>query len=162
VVFFHPTGPDCCRNLIPNIPVVLTEFPHDTTRAITSLLFSGSFARLRDIRFIFSHAGGTLPILADRIAKYSGQIKELAAKVPNGVEYELKRLNYDVASSANPLTMAALMKLVPTSQILFGSDYPFVPIGGAAIGMTNLGLSAADLQTIGRDNAMRLLPRFKA
>ena len=55
------TGPNCCRDLIPNVPYVLTELPHDTTRAITSLLFSGSFSRLRDIRFIFSHAGGTVP-----------------------------------------------------------------------------------------------------
>ncbi len=54
------------------------------------------------------------------------------------------------------------MKLVPTSQILFGSDYPFVPIAVTAGGMTQLGLSAADLQVIGRDNSIALLPRFKA
>jgi predicted TIM-barrel fold metal-dependent hydrolase len=162
IVFFHPTGPNCCRNLIPNIPVVITEFPHDTTRAITSLLFSGSFARSRDIRFIFSQAGGTVPMLADRISKYSAQVKELADQVPNGVEYELKRLHYDIASSANPAAMAALMKLVPVSQILFGSDYPFVPAAVTADGMTHLGLSATDLQAIGHDNAMVLLQRSKA
>lgn len=157
LVFFHPTGPNCCRNLIPNIPVVITELPHDTTRAITSLLFSGSFARFRDIRFIFSQAGGTLPMLADRIAKYSAQVKELADQVPNGVEYELKRLYYDIASSANPAAMAALMKVAPTSQILFGSDYPFVPASVTADGMTHLGLSAIDSQAIGQDNATTLL-----
>jgi predicted TIM-barrel fold metal-dependent hydrolase len=57
--------------------------------------------------------------------------------------------------------MAALMKLVPMSQILFGGDYPFVPIAEAADGMTHLGLSAADLRAIGRDNALALLPRLK-
>jgi predicted TIM-barrel fold metal-dependent hydrolase len=89
-------------------------------------------------------------------------MKDLADKVPNGVEFELKRLYYDIASSANPSAMAALMKLVPTSQIMFGSDYPFVPITVTADDMTRLGLSAADLQTIGHDNALALLPRFKA
>jgi 6-methylsalicylate decarboxylase len=162
VVYFHPTAPNCCRNLIPNIPPVFTEVPHDTTRAVTSLLFSGSFARLRDIRFIFSHAGGTLPMLAGRLSHYSAQMKDLVDKVPNGIEFELKRLYYDIASSANPPAMAALMKLVPTSQILFGSDSPFVPIAETAGGMTHLGLSAADLQAIGRDNAIAFLPRFKA
>ena len=162
VVYFHPTGPNCCRNLLPNVPYVFTELPHDTTRAITSLLFSGSFTRLQDIRFIFSHAGGTLPMLADRISRYSTQVRELADKLPNGVEYELKRLHYEIASSANPPAMAALMKLVPTSQILFGSDYPFVAIGVTAGGMTSLGLSVADLQAVGRDNAIALLPRFNA
>ncbi|HLQ27551.1 MAG TPA: amidohydrolase family protein [Acidiferrobacterales bacterium] len=162
VVYFHPTAPICCQNLMAYVPQTLTEFPHDTTRAVTSLLFSGSLARLRDIRFIFSHAGGTVPMLAGRIARLSGTRKDLAEKVPNGVENELKRLHYEIANSANPSAIAALTKLVPTSQIMFGSDYPFVPIGATAVGMTKLGLSAADLQAIERDNAIALLPRLKA
>jgi predicted TIM-barrel fold metal-dependent hydrolase len=162
VVYFHPTAPICCRNLIPNVPAVFTEVPQDTTRAVTSLLFSGSFARLRDIRFIFSHAGGTLPMLAGRVSYYSAQMKNLVDKIPNGIEFELKRLYYDIASAANPASMAALMKLVPTSQILFGSDYPFVSIAETAGGMTRVGLSTVDLRAIGRDNALALLPRFKS
>lgn len=162
VVYVHPTGPNCCRDLIPNVPYVFTELPHDTTRAVTSLLFSGSFARLRDIRFIFSHAGGTLPMVAGRISRQSTQMKELADRLPNGVEYELKRLYYEIAGSANPPAMAALMRLVPTSQILFGSDYPWGRIGATAGGMISLGLSASELKAIGRDNAMAFLPRFKA
>jgi predicted TIM-barrel fold metal-dependent hydrolase len=162
LVYFHPAAPNCCRNLIPNVPPVFTEVPHDTTRAITSLLFSGSFARFRDIRFIFSHAGGTLPMLAGRLSHYSAEMKDLVDKMPNGIEFELRRLYYDIASSANPPAMAALMKLVPISQILFGGDYPFVPIKETASGMVRVGLSAADLQSIGRDNALALLPRFRA
>jgi predicted TIM-barrel fold metal-dependent hydrolase len=161
LVCIHPAAPNCCRNLIPNVPPVFTEVPQDTTRAITSLLFSGSFARFRDVRFIFSHAGGTLPMLAGRLSHYSAEMKDLVDKMPNGIEFELKRLHYDIASSANPPAMAALMKLVPTSQILFGSDYPFVRIGETADGMTQVGLSAADRQAIGHDNAAGLLQHSK-
>ena len=60
-------------------------------------------------------------MLAGRLTHYSAEMKDLVAKIPNGVEFELKRLYYDIASSANPPAMAALMKLVPTSQILFQS-----------------------------------------
>jgi len=74
----------------------------------------------------------------------------------------LKRLHYEIAKSANSSAMSALMNLVPMSQIMFGSDYPFVPIVATAHGMTSLGLSPADLQAIGRDNAMVPLPRLKA
>jgi predicted TIM-barrel fold metal-dependent hydrolase len=162
VVYFHPTGASCCRDLIPNIPSVVTELPHDTTRAITSLLASGSFARYRDIRFIFSHAGGTLPMLAVRISRYIAQIKDISGKLPNGVEYELRKLFYDTASSANAPAMAALMKVVPSSQILFGSDYPFVPVAETRDDLTHLGLSGRDLQVIGRENALKLFPRQKA
>jgi predicted TIM-barrel fold metal-dependent hydrolase len=161
LIYFHPAAPNCCRNLMSNVPPVFTEVPQDTTRAITSLLFSGSFVRFRDIRFIFSHAGGTIPMLAGRLSHYSAEMKDLVDKIPNGIEFELKRLYYDIASSANPPAMAALMKLVPTSQILFGSDYPFVPIAETAGGMTHLGLSPSDLKVIGRDNAAGLLQRFK-
>ena len=101
-------------------------------------------------------------MLADRISYYSAQMKDLAGKTPDGVEHELKRLYYDVASSANPPAMAALMKLVDTSHILFGSDYPAVPVAYTLQGLTNLGLPAADLQAILRDNAMTLLPRLRA
>jgi 6-methylsalicylate decarboxylase len=162
LVYFHPAAPNCCRNLMPNIPPVFTEVPHDTTRAVTSLLFSGSFARFSDIRFIFSHAGGTLPMLAGRLSYYSAEMKNLVDKIPNGIEFELKRLYYDIASSTNRPSMAALMKLVPTSQILFGSDYPFVRIAESAGGMTRVGLSASDLGAIGHDNAIALLGRSKA
>ena len=160
VVYFHPTAPNCCKNLVPNVPTAFTEYPHDTTRAVTSLLFSGSLARLRDIRFIFSHAGGTIPMLAGRIAELA-HLRGLAEKVPNGIESELKKLHYEIANSANRSVMAALTNLVPTSQILFGSDYPYVPIGATADGMTHLGLSTADLQAIAHDNATALLPRLK-
>jgi 6-methylsalicylate decarboxylase len=161
VVYFHPTAPACCRDLIPSVPPPYIEFPHDTTRAVTSLLYSGSLARLRGVRFIFSHAGGTIPMLASRIAGLAHD-PVMAEKVPDGVEYELKRLHYDIANSANRPAMSALMNLVPMSQIVFGSDYPFFPIGLTATGMTNLGLAASDLQAIGRDNAIGLLPRLKA
>jgi predicted TIM-barrel fold metal-dependent hydrolase len=162
VVYVHPSAPDCCRDLMSYVPAALTEFPHDTTRAVTSLLFSGSFARSRDIRFIFSHAGGTVPMLAGRIARLGGALPDLAEKLPNGVDYELQRLHYEIANSANPPAIAALTSFVPTSQILFGSDYPYVPIGATAVGMTELGLSADALQAIGRGNALALLPHLKA
>jgi predicted TIM-barrel fold metal-dependent hydrolase len=161
IVYVHPTGPDCCRDLIPYVPYVFTELPHDTTRAVTSLLFSGSFGRFRNIRFIFSHAGGTLPMVAGRIARQSSAMKELAEKLPDGVEYELRKLYYEIAGSANRPAMAALTNLVPISQVLFGSDYPWGRIGVTAAGMGNLGLSAADLHAIGRDNATSIFPRLR-
>jgi len=160
-VYIHPTAPNCCRELIPFVPYVFTELPHDTTRAITSLLFSGSLSRFPDVRFIFSHAGGTLPMVAGRISRQSAQMKDLAAKVPNGVEYELRRLYYEIAGSANRPAIAALTNLVPMSQILFGSDYPWGQIGLTADAITRLGLSEEDLQAIGRGNAIALMPRWK-
>jgi predicted TIM-barrel fold metal-dependent hydrolase len=163
VVYTHPNVPNCCKNLNANIPAGSVEIPQDTARTIVSLLFSGTFVRCRDIRFIFSHGGGTLPMIAGRVAGAPGQDPKAAAIAPNGIENEFRRLFYDTASVANRPAMAALTSLVPISQVLFGTDYPFVPsIARTTEGLKTIGFSPADMQAIGRDNALTLLPRVKA
>jgi predicted TIM-barrel fold metal-dependent hydrolase len=138
----------------------MVEYPHDTTRAITSLLFTGTLARLRDIRFIFSHGGGTLPMLAGRIAQLATP-RDLE-KIPAGVEAELRRLYYEIANTAHRPAIAALTQVASVSQILFGTDYPFVPIRATADGITRVGLGAADARAIAYENVAMLLPRARA
>jgi 6-methylsalicylate decarboxylase len=98
VVFVHPTTPLCCRTLLPDVSPILVEIPQDTARAVTNLLFTGTVARFREIRFIFTHAGGNVPMLLGRMHQYGP--KNIAEKAPNGIEYELKRLYYDIAGTA--------------------------------------------------------------
>lgn len=52
--------------------------------------------------------------------------KDIAEKAPSGIEYEPQRLHYDIAGRAYRPAIAALTSLVPTTQIVFGSDNPFV------------------------------------
>ncbi len=159
VVFVHPTTPNCCRALVPGIATIMSEVPQDTTRTIESLLFSGTLTRLKDIRFIFCHAGGTMPVVGARMTHYAP--KNLKEVLPQGVEYELKRLYYDVAVSGYRPAIAALTALVPMSQILFGSDFPYRLLGETADTLSQIGLLEKDLAAIGRDNALALLPRLK-
>jgi len=162
IVYTHPTGPDCCRNILPNVPPTVIEYGTDTSRTITDILFSGTAARCQDARFIFSHAGGTLPYLTERLVRLPVQNTALKARVPNGVLAELKRFYYDTAWSAHPMAMGSLTKLVAVSQILFGSDYPYRTGEDHVKGLMESGFSAADLQAIGRDNAVRLMPRLRS
>lgn len=160
VVYFHPTAPGCCTAIKDDAPPFLVEFTQDTNRAILSLMYSGSLPRLRDTRFIFSHAGGTIPMLAGRIAELAPSVPALVAKTPNGVEYELRRLHYEVANSANRPAIAALTSLVPDTQTLFGSDFPLVPLGVTAGGLSRVGLTRPQLDALGHGNARRLFPRL--
>jgi predicted TIM-barrel fold metal-dependent hydrolase len=116
VVFVHPTVPVCCRTLLPDVSPILIEIPQDTARAVTNLLFTGTFAKFRDIRFIFAHAGGNVPMLLGRMHQYGP--KDIAEKAPNGIEFELKRLYYDIAGTAYRPAIAALTSLVPTTQAM--------------------------------------------
>jgi 6-methylsalicylate decarboxylase len=156
VVYVHPTVAPCCGSVIPGTVPQLVEFPFDTTRTIVSLMLTGTIAKYKDIRFIFSHAGGTLPFLAERIQHTS------RGRVPGGVAPTMRTLYYDTASAANGPAMAALMKSVPMSHILFGSDYPFVQTADGVHGLAELKLKKKDAEAIDRGNALALLPRLKA
>ena len=161
VVFVHPLVAACCGQLtVGTFPAVI-EVPHDTTRTVTSLLLSGSFARFRDIKWLFSHAGGTIPMMAGRIDAFYGHRPNLKEFAPDGVFGELKRLHYDTANATSAPTMAALLKLVPVSQITYGTDYPYFQLDQNK-NLQQLGLSTADTQAIESGNATRLLPQLKA
>jgi len=159
VVFVHPTVSDCCAGILPQIPSALAEFTFDTTRAILSFLINGTFARYPDIRFIFCHGGGTIVPIAHRISGL-GNMPKFKEMIPNGVLHELKRLFYDTASAVNPPNMAGLKTLVGISQILFGSDNPWVPIVATASAVDKFGFTEDERRAINRDNALRLFPHL--
>jgi 6-methylsalicylate decarboxylase len=161
-VFVHPTM-SCCGNVFPGVSGPTIEFPTDSARAIASLLLRGTFARCPNVTFLFSHGGGTLPSIVQRVI---GSVRTLSSEdrarfVPNDAEYELQRQYYDVASVAlNPAGMAAVLKLWPSTQITYGSDAPFGSTTGIVEALMRLDLAPALLQAIHRDNALRLFPRF--
>jgi 6-methylsalicylate decarboxylase len=162
VVYVHPTTPDCCRALVKGIPVGTIEYATDTTRTITSLIFGegGTAFKCPDIRFIWSHSGGTLPFLTGRLIRLARDRKD--ARMPDGPIPILKRYNYEIAQGNTGGQLAALMKLVPVSQVMFGSDYPFVAGIEAVEGLTEYRFSEADQRAIERENALKLLPGVKA
>ena len=162
IVYVHPGRPDCCDTLTPNVPGSFTEYPQDTNRTVMSLLFSGTFTRTRDVRWIFSHGGAAVPLLAGRVNSLAKiQLKNQAQVLPDGIDFELKRLHYETANAAYTPNMAALLKYVPVSQVLFGTDYPYVSVVENANDLTKVGLPAADLKAIESENALRLMPRLK-
>jgi 6-methylsalicylate decarboxylase len=159
IVFVHPTVPTCCTSLVPGVAPSTTEYLFDTTRAITSFLVNGTFTRFPDVRFIFCHSGGTAPVLANRIATLLS--KEILEKMPNGVLGEFQKLYFDVANATTPSPLAALTNLVPSSQILFGSDFPFVAFESTIGPMEQAAISPGQKQAINRENAERLFPALK-
>jgi 6-methylsalicylate decarboxylase len=163
IVYFHPVAAGCCGgNFAPGVPESWMEVPYDTGRAVLSLLTSGTLTRLQDIRWVFSHSGGTVPILAERVKTLGGFSPGLKKAAPNGVDHELKRLYYETANGAHKPNMAALLAYVPVSQVMFGTDYPYVTTEDNLRSLRSNGLSQADLIAIERGNAQRIIPRLRA
>jgi predicted TIM-barrel fold metal-dependent hydrolase len=157
VVYVHPYVCSCDLGVLPGIPSAMIEFPHSTTRALVGLLSSQTLSRYTDIRWIFSHAGGTVPFLVNRMVSQGKAIGR------GGWEQPLRRCYYDTASSTNPAAFGPLLQLVNSKQVLFGTDYPFVAgpaITAAIAGLHALDLSQRAIADIEAANARRLFPRL--
>jgi len=165
IVFIHPTtippGADATGL---TIPFGVAEFTFDTTRAVMNMLYSGTLERYPSIRYIVSHAGGTIPYLAWRIAgaSYLPELRDRAPKT-DGLAL-LQKLYYETALSTSEFVFGALKEFVPMSQVLFGSDFPY--IGPAVLQAERYGLENSKVlddaarAAIDRGNALTLFPRF--
>jgi predicted TIM-barrel fold metal-dependent hydrolase len=160
VVYVHPTTPDCCRGLVPGIPPGAIEYATDSTRTIAHIVFSGTAARFPDIRWIFSHSGGTLPFLTGRFIRLAQERKP--AHLPNGPMPEFAKFHYELAQGNTPGQIAALLKMVPIDKVLYGTDYPFRSGAEVNAGIAAHGFSAGDTRAIERETALKLIPRLRA
>lgn len=172
VVCTHPTTPNCCAGLIPKVGPSTIEYGADTTRAIMSLLVTGTADRYPQIRWVFSHAGGTMPFLISRIV---GRQLAMGAdgliSLPAGESSrnsgparlaQLRRFYYDTAQQANPVAMAALRRVVPASQIVFGTDYPYTSILEHVTGLQESQVFGPDeLRAIDGENALTLFAKYR-
>jgi len=120
--------------------------------------------RCQNVRLIFSHAGGTAPFLAWRwsVLDFLPGTLERARR---GVIHYLKGFFYDTALSANPHALRSPCELVPSTQILFGTDFPFAPEPVTRLTVDGLthhdGFDEAARAAIERDNALSLLVRLR-
>jgi len=170
VVFIHPTQPPGFARLSLGLPAPVLEYPFDSTRAINSLILSGTLSRCPDIRFIVSHGGGTIPYLAPRFAPFMaakpGEPPDLVGPGSKEVMEMLRRLYFDLTASTHHGALSAMLQLMPPSQLLLGFDFPFMPPATIAPVIASLesfeGLSSDDQQAIASGSARRLLPKVGA
>ncbi len=159
VVYTHPISANCCRNLVPGINDPSIEFGTDTTRAIARFVFSGSAARFPDVKLVFSHAGGTMPILIERFDLLS-RTPPYPQSLPAGFRAHARNFYYDTAQASNAVALTALKAVVPTSHILFGTDYPFRTSLEHVDGLKAAAVfTEAEIRGIEREHAMALLGR---
>ena len=160
VVYTHPTAPACCTNIIKGVQTGTVEYATDTTRTIASLLFGegGTAFRCPDIRFIWSHSGGTLPFLIGRFIRQQKVNKD--PRMPDGPVPIVQKYYYEIAQGNLPGQFAALLKLIPVAQLMFGSDYPFREGTEALDGFNAYPFNDAERASINRETALKLMPRL--
>ncbi len=125
--------------------IVRIEFPFDTCRSATDMLYAGVLERFPDITFILSHAGGALPALVPRLPSIGtlDWLPHPEGLNPAGVREQLARLYFDTAIAGFEANLAPVLALTSADHIVFGTDYP-----PASEGVIELNLAALDALTL--------------
>ena len=163
VIYVHPNIHPSSATLKMEIAGFYIEFLFDTTRAITNLVFAGTVHRYPHIRWIFSHAGGTIPFITWRLS-LADHNPLMQDKIPGGVAAHLKSLYYDTALAFSKPPMQALLEFVEPSHVLYDSDFPYAPeflVAGEISELKKLDLiDEKTRRMIFRENALALIPRL--
>jgi 6-methylsalicylate decarboxylase len=164
VVFVHPTAsPDPSAHQL-GLPDSLIDFTADTTRAVAQMHYSNRFARTPNVKYIFSHAGGTVPYIAGRWAIVDEMNVIPGAEERGTAANTLKRLYWDTALSYSDPNLRMLRDVVGMDQVLFGSDFPYLRRDLAVSCVQTLEqtseLAADERGQVMSGNALKLFPRF--
>ncbi len=125
VVFVHPNpSPDAVAHSL-GLPDNLLDFPTDTNRAVAQMHYTNRFARTPNVKYIFSHAGGSIPYLAARFAIID-EMGFVAGGEQRGTAADMfRRMYWDTALAASDPVLRMLRDIAGISQILFGTDFPY-------------------------------------
>jgi aminocarboxymuconate-semialdehyde decarboxylase len=142
----------------------LIDFVADTTRAIAKLHYSDTFARTPNVKYIFSHAGGTIPYLATRFSIVD-EMGVIPDHVGRGTAADtFRRLYWDTALSWHDPVLDMLRSVVGIGHVVYGSDFPYLRRDLAIAGRRRLAqtetLSDLERKQVFGQTAMSLLPRL--
>jgi predicted TIM-barrel fold metal-dependent hydrolase len=165
VVFVHPNpSPDPVAHSF-GLPDNLLDFPTDTNRAVTEMHYTNRFARTPNVKYIFSHAGGSIPYLAARFAIID-EMGFIKGGEERGTAADMFRRHYwDTALAASDPVLRMLRDIAGIDHVLYGTDFPYLRRDLAAKSGQRILQSAAlddrEKQSVLGQNAAQLLPRVK-
>ncbi len=136
----------------------LVGMPAETTRAVTSMIFGGVFARYPKLRVCFSHAGGSFIPTLGRIEHGYVCRPDLVA-VHNQVNPREYLGKFWVDSiTHDPTLLEYIIKMIGSEKVCLGSDYPF-PLGDLEIGkfIEDMNLPESDFENIMYKSALEWL-----
>ncbi|AJH00087.1 hydrolase [Clostridium beijerinckii] len=164
VVLLHPTKPAGANESLFVKDMSIYEFPFDTTRAMMDLIYRGKIQKYPNIKWIVSHAGGTIPYIAYRLSTVA-QENKASSLSSDEVLASLKSLYYDLALSTSPSIFSTLKELVGASHILFGTDFPLRYEKGVTESIKQFnnysGFNEGEKHKIMSETAKELFPRFR-
>jgi aminocarboxymuconate-semialdehyde decarboxylase len=128
LMYVHPTLPASTEGLQDYSLAIALGFFQETNLALSRLVFSGVFERHKGIRWVFSHAGGTMPFMFPRLDNYYHQFPQCREHIVKPPTEYLAGLMYDTATTHVPALRCAI-ETYGVERLIYGSDYPHIPGG---------------------------------
>ncbi len=165
-VFVHPTSPPNCEAVSLGFPRPMLEFLFDTTRTVADLVITGRLQQYPNIPWIFTHGGGALPLLTQRMELFRlGGLTSVDNEDPVGpIPEQVGRLWFDMAGTPFPYQIPAMTAAFGSQRLVYGSDYCFTPSIGVTIQIDSIDAAPQPDGDTWRGlttrNAQRLFPRL--
>jgi predicted TIM-barrel fold metal-dependent hydrolase len=167
-VFVHPTSPPHYQAVSLDRPRAMLEFIFDATRTVSDLVFHGRLQSYPNIPWVFTHGGGDLPLLSQRMELFRSVVPidgttatDPAVPIPE----QLGRLWFDMAGTPFPYQIPALTTAFGSEHLLYGSDYCWTPAAGTAAQVRSVDAAPQPegdtWRALTTRNAQRLFPRLK-
>ena len=121
MVLVHPTYP-CDGPLNDSGTFLSVGYPGETAMAATQLALSGVLEQCPDVKIVWSHLGGGLPMILDRIDRGYQRF----SSCPHPPSYYLRRCYFDTACTHGPALECARATW-GAGALVFGTDVPHVP-----------------------------------
>jgi aminocarboxymuconate-semialdehyde decarboxylase len=163
-VFVHPNpSPDPVAHRL-GLPDSLIDFTADTTRAVAEMLYSNRFARTPNVKYILSHAGGTVPYLAGRFGIVDEMRVIPGADARRTAADTFRGLYWDTALAFGDPVLRMLRSVVGLNRVVCGSDYPYfrrdLAVDCIAALTRTEELATSEREAVMASNAKRLFPRL--
>jgi aminocarboxymuconate-semialdehyde decarboxylase len=120
-VLVHPTYP-CDGPLNDAGTFLAVGYPGETAMAATRLALSGVLEECPDVKIIWSHLGGGLPMILDRIDRGYQRY----SSCPHPPSFYLRRCYFDTVCTHGPALECARATW-GANALVFGTDVPHVP-----------------------------------
>jgi aminocarboxymuconate-semialdehyde decarboxylase len=165
-VFVHPNpSPDAVAHSL-GLPDNLLDFPADTNRAVAQMHYTNGFARTPNVKYIFSHGGGSIPYLAARFAIIDEMGFIAGAELRGTAADMFRRMYWDTALSASDPVLRMLRDVAGINQVLFGTDFPYqrrdLAVKSRQQVLQSSALDDLERRAIFGGNASRLIPRLQS
>ncbi len=129
LVIIHPSPAQLLprKNVVTGKVMALFEYPADTTRAVLNMLANGTLEKFPRLKVVVPHCGSFLPYMKQRAGAMFQMLASMNLMSPVNFDSAIKKLFFDTAGDPMPEQFDMLLKIASLDQIIFGTDYPYVP-----------------------------------